>query len=169
MVINMQVEKIVVGLLQENCYIVTKNDKTIIIDPGADGAKIIDYTKNKNVVGILVTHHHFDHIGALREIEEYFGLKENGNISGFNFETIKTPGHTSDSVCYYFKDEKILFSGVFLFLNSIGRTDLPTGSDIAMQNSLELIKKYPDDIVVYPGHGESTILGYEKNNFKFYY
>ena len=85
------------------------------------------------------------------------------------FEIIKTPGHTSDSVSYYFPEDKVLFAGDFLFLNSIGRTDLPTGNDMEMQKSLELISKYPDDIVVYPGHGETTTLGYEKENFKYYY
>ena len=63
----------------------------------------------------------------------------------------------------------VMFVGDFIFLNSIGRTDLPTGNDMEMQKSLELISKYPDDIVVYPGHGETTTLGYEKENFKYYY
>ncbi len=164
----MQIERIVVGLLQENCYIVTKNNKTIIIDPGAEADKIIDATKGKNVVGILITHHHFDHIGALKDIEEYFHLKETLNVKGFNYEIIKTPGHSNDSVCYYFKDDEVLFSGDFLFYKTIGRTDLPTGSDKDMHQSLELISKYPDNIKVYPGHGPSTILGDEKVYFRLY-
>lgn len=165
----MIIDKVVVGPLAENCYIVTKNEKTIIIDPGDEAQKIIDVAKDKNVVGVLITHHHFDHIGALKNIEKYFNIKESREIEGFNYEIIKTPGHTSDSVSYYFPEEKVLFAGDFLFLNSIGRTDLPTGNDMEMQKSLELISKYPDDIVVYPGHGETTTLGYEKENFKYYY
>lgn len=164
----MQIEKLVVGELQANCYIVTKNNKTIIIDPGDEANKIINATKDKNVVGILVTHHHFDHIGALQEIEDYFHLKESLNIDGFNYEIIKTPGHTDDSVCFYFKDDKVLFSGDFIFYKSIGRTDLPTGSIQKMHQSLELISKYPDNIKVYPGHGPSTILGNEKRYFNLY-
>ena len=165
----MIIDKVVVGSLEENCYIVTKSNKTIIIDPGADANKIIEIAKDKNVVGVLITHHHFDHIGALKNIEEYFNIKESREIEGFNYEIIKTPGHTSDSVSYYFPEDKVLLAGDFLFLNSIGRTDLPTGNDMEMQKSLELISKYPDDIVVYPGHGETTTLGYEKENFKYYY
>ena len=165
----MIVEKIVVGYLEENCYIVTKNNKTIIIDPGDEASKIINVAKNKNVVGILVTHHHPDHIGALKEIEEYYNLKETKEVESFDFKVINTSGHTKDSVSYYFPKEKVLFVGDFLFLNSIGRTDLPTGSDIEMQASLELISKYPDDVIVYPGHGEATTLGHEKNNFRYYY
>ena len=80
-----------------------------------------------------------------------------------------TPGHTSDSKCFYFKCEKVLFSGDFLFYHTIGRTDLPSGSDIDMIKSLEKISKYPDDLIVYPGHGPKTKLGVEKNNFKYYY
>lgn len=164
----MEIEIVVVGELQANCYIVTKNNKTIIIDPGDDAKKIIDAAKDKNVVGILVTHHHFDHIMALKDIENYFQVKEALNIPGFNIEVIKTTGHTDDSVCYYFKDDKVLFSGDFIFYRTIGRTDLPTGSDKEMKHSLELISKYPDDLKVYPGHGISTILGEEKKYFKLY-
>ena len=164
----MQIERIVVGELQENCYIVTKNNKTIIIDPGDEANKIIETTKEKNVVGILVTHHHFDHIGALKEIEDYFHLKESLNVTGFDYEIIKTPGHTDDSVCYYFKDDEVLFSGDFIFYKTIGRTDFPTGSNEKMHQSLELISKYPDSIKVYPGHGPSTILGDEKVYFRLY-
>ena len=164
----MQIERIVVGELQENCYIVTKNNKTIIIDPGDEANKIIDAVKDKNVVGILVTHHHFDHIGALKEIEDYFHLKETLKVEGFDYEIIKTPGHTDDSVCYYFKDDGVLFSGDFIFYKTIGRTDFPTGSDNDMHQSLELISKYPDNIKVYPGHGPSTILGDEKVYFRLY-
>ena len=69
----------------------------------------------------------------------------------------------------YFKNEKVMFTGDFLFYRSIGRTDLDTGSDIDMIKSLEKISKYPDDIVIYPGHGPKSTLGREKNNFKYYY
>ena len=165
----MKIDRVIVGSLEENCYIVTKNNKTIIIDPGDEAEKIIAACQNKNVVGVLITHHHFDHIGALKEIENYFKIKESKIIDGFNYQVIEVPGHSSDSVVYYFKDDKVMFVGDFIFLNSIGRTDLSSGSAKEMIKSLELIKNYPDDIVLYPGHGDFTTLGYEKSNFKYYY
>lgn len=165
----MKIDRVIVGALEENCYIVTKNNKTIIIDPGDEAEKIIAACQNKNVVGVLITHHHFDHIGALKEIENYFKIKESKMIEGFNYQVIEVPGHSSDSVVYYFKDDKVMFVGDFIFLNSIGRTDLPSGSSKEMIESLELIINYPDDIVLYPGHGDFTTLGYEKSNFKYYY
>ena len=123
----------------------------------------------KNVVEIIVTHHHFDHVGALDEIKKYFKLEENVKSGMFNYEVIETSGHTSDSRSIYFKNEKVMFTGDFLFYRSIGRTDLDTGSDIDMIKSLEKISKYPDDIVIYPGHGPKTSLGKEKQNFKYYF
>lgn len=164
----MEINRVIVGSLEENCYIVTKNNQTIIIDPGDEAQNIINACTNKNVVGVLITHHHFDHIGALKEIEDYFNIKE-GNCPNIGFEIIKNSGHSKDSVSYYFKEEKVIFCGDFIFQNSIGRTDLETGSDIEMIKSLKNINKYPDDLVLYPGHGEKTTLGHEKNNFKYYY
>ena len=164
----MKIETLVVGMLQENCYIVTINDYSIIIDPGDETQRIIDACKDKNVKEILITHHHFDHIGALKELEEYFGIKENNCTNLFDYEIIKTPGHTSDSVTYYFLSENVMFTGDFNFFHTIGRCDLPTGNIKEMSNSLMLISKYPDNICIYPGHGPKTNLGIEKNNFKYY-
>lgn len=164
----MKIETLVVGMLQENCYIVTVGDNSFIVDPGDEADRIIDACKGKNIKEILITHHHFDHVGALEKLEQYFGLKENVSSNLFNYEVIKTLGHTIDSVTYYFPDEKVMFTGDFVFFHTIGRTDLPTGSDEDMVKSLELISNYPDDIEVYPGHGPKTNLGKEKSNFKYY-
>ena len=60
-----------------------------------------------------------------------------------------------------------MFTGDFLFKQTVGRTDLPTGSQKEMENSLKKIKDYPDDIIIYPGHGQKTNLKYEKKNNYF--
>lgn len=163
------IKRVVVGSLEENCYIVTINNKSLIIDPGDDARKIIEACNNLNIVGILITHHHFDHIGALNKIEKYFNLKESKAVDGIDFEIIKNPGHSVDSVSYYFKNYKVMFVGDFIFNGSIGRTDLPTGNLNDMLNSLKKISNYPDDIIIYPGHGLRTTLGKEKLNFKNYF
>lgn len=165
----MIVDKIKVGPLRTNCYIVTNNKKTIIIDPGDEAKKIIRACDGLNVVGILVTHHHYDHVGALKEIEEYYKVKASKQIDGFDFKIIKTPGHTMDSISYYFENEGILFCGDFIFYHTIGRTDLPTSSDKDMKESLEMISKLPDDTIIYPGHGINTTIGEEKQFFSYYY
>lgn len=155
----MQIETIPVGYLQANCYLVTKNNKTIIIDPGDESSKIINHCIGKNIVGILVTHHHFDHIGALEEIEKHYKLKHNPKmIEDFSYQVLETPGHTKDSICFYFEKEQTLFSGDFIFYHTIGRWDLESGSFKDMQSSIHKILTYPSNIKIYPGHGESTTL-----------
>ncbi len=163
----MQIEMIKVGELRTNCYIVTKNEETIIIDPGDEFQKIQEKCQNKNVVGILVTHHHYDHIGALKQLEEYYNLKHN-TFNNWNIKIIPSPGHASDLVCFYFKDDKILFSGDFIFYHTIGRYDLEGSNFIDMKKSIQNIITYPIDTIVYPGHGKSTTLKEEIPYLKEY-
>lgn len=81
------------------------------------------------------------------------------------FTVIHTPGHTKGSCCYYMKNEGILFSGDTLFLESIGRTDLPTGNDSLIIQSLnEKVLTLPQEVKVFPGHGPATDVGYEREN-----
>lgn len=173
----MQIECVIVGDYRTNCYILSINNDCIIIDPGDEYDKIKNKIENKNILAILITHRHFDHIGALNQIinnqnikiYDYSNLVEaEYKINNFVFQVLYTKGHTNDSVTYYFEKEKIMFTGDFLFENSVGRTDMPTGDYNEMLKSIDLIKKYDDDIIVYPGHGNRTKLGLEKiNNFWF--
>lgn len=80
-------------------------------------------------------------------------------------KVIATPGHTKGSVCYYIEDNQLLISGDTLFFESYGRTDFPTGSDVQLEQSIEmLLSTLPYDVVVYPGHGIKTTIGYERKN-----
>ncbi len=162
----MKIKKIVVGELQTNCYLLFKNNQSLIIDPGDDGDKISQLIGNKKVEGILITHSHFDHIGAVSFLQEKYqclvysknNLKEQRyQINSFHFEVIFTPGHTSDSLSYFF-DNQYLFTGDLLFKGTVGRCDLPTGDFKTLMNSLDKIKKYPLSTKIYPGHGEETRL-----------
>ncbi|MBQ6841378.1 MAG: MBL fold metallo-hydrolase [Bacilli bacterium] len=166
----MQVETLVLGQLSTNCYLIKKGKDVLIIDPADDALAIISACNGYNVVGILVTHHHFDHIGALNELEKNYDLTHNFfDIPTFDFEVIKTPGHTDDSISFYFKQEKLLFSGDFIFKEAVGRCDFPESSEADMIESLNMISTYPDDIIIYPGHGPITTLKDEKQNFKYYF
>lgn len=90
-------------------------------------------------------------------------------ILGFKIKVLATPGHTKGSCCYYFEDDDILISGDTLFEESIGRTDLPTGSISELKRSLtEKLAPLPDDTKVFPGHGGSTTIGHERDYNPFW-
>lgn len=172
----MEIKTIITGVLDENCYVLINDKECLVIDPGDDYPKIKEVVGANKVLGVLITHSHFDHIGALRnfltkrsiKIFKKSSLTENKyTIGNFNFECLYTPGHSKDSVSFYFKDEKAMFVGDFIFKESVGRSDLPGGDINELKESLEKIKKYDDDITLYPGHGEKTTLKYEKENNEF--
>ena len=78
-----------------------------------------------------------------------------------DIEVIHTPFHTKGSVCYYFVNNKLLFTGDTLFKNSIGRDDLPNADPRKTYESLGKIKVLPKECKIYPGHGSNTVLGNE--------
>lgn len=85
-------------------------------------------------------------------------------IAGMTCQAIATPGHTIGSGCYYFEKGGFLLSGDTLFAESVGRTDLPTGSMSMLVRSIkEKLFALPNETKVYPGHGEGTTIGYEKS------
>lgn len=170
----MEINTVVVGSLDTNCYILRKDNNVLVIDPAGDIDKINKVIGESKVTGVLVTHNHFDHIGALSYFDkdvvyDYNKLEEKKyNIASFKFKVIYTPGHTSDSISYYFEDVNSLFSGDFIFYECIGRCDLPTGDIDVMNKSIDKIKKYPKDMIIYPGHGKSTTLEHEIDNNIFF-
>ena len=82
-------------------------------------------------------------------------------IGPFAIQTIATPFHTGGSLCYYLKDEGILFSGDTLFRLSIGRSDLPGSCPRFQRESLAKLKALPLATKVYPGHGKPTEIAFE--------
>lgn len=173
----MDIKKILTGPLEENCYVLIKNGNCLVIDPGDDYPKIKEVIGDNKVLAVLLTHSHFDHIGALRNFLTKKSVKifkksntqeKEYQIGDFTFHCIYTPGHSSDSISFYFKEENVMFVGDFIFKGSIGRCDLPTGSMEEMKKSLERIKEYNDDILIYNGHGEDTTLGEEKANNPYF-
>ncbi len=208
----MKIEKIVSGYASSNTYFISKENDVIVVDPclemNQNATKLLNRIEGKNVLGILITHGHFDHISGIdaivektqckvyvpkEELEwlnnpglnlstmipEHVAIKaeltpiEEGplTIGDFNFEVIKTTGHTAHSVSFIL-DEHI-FDGDFIFENSVGRMDLPTGSEKTMKESIiQFIKEYgEEDYHLYPGHGNKTTLQQEikHNPFIQYY
>ena len=165
----MKIKCIKVGILATNCYILEFDGKCLIIDPGDDFEKIKSNIDCK-VVGVLLTHKHFDHLGALEEVLNYYNvfcfsfenLIEGDNIiENIKFKVIFNPGHTMDSVSYLF--DNYLFCGDFIFEGTIGRCDLGGNFDL-MKNSIKQILKSEINYKLYPGHGNYTFLNLEKDS-----
>lgn len=191
----MKIETIVGGNLESNGYIIydLNGKEGYIIDPGYNPDRFIKFINEKNIklLGILLTHHHYDHIGAVDKIRSFTGCKvfihindadmlkkdvdvmlENGHkfiLGDETIEVIHTPGHTRGSVCFYCCKSRIAFTGDTIFNVDLGRTDLEDGSEREMVKSIrEIISKWENDIRVYPGHGDSANMKYvRKNNFEF--
>ena len=144
---------------------------------------------------ILLTHAHVDHISAVGYVAKALNapvvLDKNDcdlynspnnalppfisaakdlpatieNIADADFEIIRTPGHTTGGVCYYFKTLPALFSGDTLFAQSVGRTDLPGGDHQVLIDSINSqLMVLPEDLSVYAGHGPATTIGNEKQH-----
>ena len=81
---------------------------------------------------------------------------------GFQIQVLHTPGHTQGGVCFYLAEQKLAIVGDTLFRESVGRTDLPGGSQPALVNSIrQVLYALPADTVAIPGHGPSTTIGHE--------
>ncbi len=170
----MKIKQITEGYLNNNTYILEKDNNVLIIDPAAPIDEI-EKELEGSLVGIIITHYHFDHITSLDDLVNKYNVKvydinnlsEGKNtIKNFSFIMLKTPGHTSDSISLLFDNN--LFTGDFIFASDIGRTDLPTGDFSEMQKSIAKVLKYPDDLIIYPGHEETTTLLKERANLESY-
>ena len=107
----MQVKSIKVGNLETNCYILSENGNSIVIDPGDEFIKIKPLLEENRLIAVLLTHRHPDHTGALSDIVKFYGcpVYDRNNLEerrydfcGIHVEVLYTPGHTSESSCYYF-------------------------------------------------------------------
>jgi len=100
--------------------------------------------------------------------ETFLQDKEIIEFGGHKIEAIFAPGHSPGHLCYYIADQKILIGGDVLFQNSIGRTDLPGGDHQTLLNSIQKrIYRLPENVEVYPGHGPTTTIGFEKKTNPF--
>lgn len=98
-------------------------------------------------------------------VDKLFDDDAEFELGNKKIKVIHTAGHTEGGVCYLI--DNILFSGDTLFYGTYGRVDLPFGDEKKMVESLKRLFTLSDDIVVYPGHGESTTVGNEKNRYSF--
>ena len=103
---------------------------------------------------------------SIGECDIFIKDNESFTLGTIELKTILAPGHTPGSICFHFDD--ILISGDVLFYRGVGRTDLFGGSYETLLNSLKELFKLPESTKVYPGHGEFTTIGEEKEENPFF-
>jgi hydroxyacylglutathione hydrolase len=177
----MIIKMLKVGGLRTNCYIVADKPggEALVIDPGDEAKVILPELHGLTVKLIVLTHGHYDHVGAVAALKKETGAEAAGHfgdrwmfqtdrelkdsemitIGQLTFQVIHTPGHSAGGLCLYTPGH--LFSGDTLFYRTYGRTDLKGGSEQAMVDSLSCLAKLPPETVVHPGHGRETTIGDE--------
>lgn len=188
----MKIRKIPVEMLQENCYFVSdENGETAVIDPGDEADRLLGLLQSGGLTPccILLTHGHFDHVGAAAALAERYhcpvylheadralparltggplpqtrALHEGDELAvgALRFRVLETPGHSAGSVSLLCGDA--LFSGDTIFAGgSWGRTDFPGGSEPALRTSLRRLAALPPQTRVFPGHGPETTIAAER-------
>ena len=197
---------------QENTYLVIKDGKCIIIDPGNyydnENTQIKNFIEENFLTPlfILITHVHIDHVLGIKylsdeylidtyipksELDFHYNMINYASMFGFEkyghqnnvkliddsskltfleipIEILSLPGHSPGHLGFYFREDKLCFSGDVLFKNSIGRTDLPGGSyDVLIKSIKNKLFLLGDDDIVFPGHGPKTTIYEEKKNNPF--
>lgn len=102
-------------------------------------------------------------IDEIKKPDEYLSEESDLKLGNENIKCLFTPGHTPGEFCLYSESNKICITGDVLFQQSIGRTDLWGGNYEQLLESIKIkLLNLPDDVVIYPGHGESSTIGEEK-------
>jgi hydroxyacylglutathione hydrolase len=210
---GLDVRMLTVGPIQENAYIVAAagSARAVIVDPGDEAERLLAEAVELGVKieAILVTHCHFDHIGAVAAVARATGAPvycpetersmladipswtppgfgpfesyeadhtvaggERLGLAGLDIEVLFTPGHSPGHVTYAISAgaaaERALLSGDVLFQGSVGRVDLPGGDWNVLERSIgSLVRAFPAQTAVYPGHMGATTLGRELDTNPF--
>jgi hydroxyacylglutathione hydrolase len=183
--------KLAVGPYDTNCYLLTCpiTGESIIVDPAAEGERILQEVGGTPVKYILLTHAHPDHVGALAEVRETTGAPlgvhpadarrfgvdaaisdldlADGDVLEWGdcqLRVVHTPGHTPGSVCLML-DERVLV-GDTIFPGGPGHSESPKAFEQILTTLQEVVFTWPDETELHPGHGAATTVGQERPAFE---
>lgn len=187
---NIKIIKLELGPFGTNAYIVVckATGDSVLVDAPAEAGQILRQLDNTNPRYILITHSHFDHIGALGELKGKLRIPvalhpfdanklqhspdielNEGDIVNVGLLAIRvlhTPGHTPGSVCFLVG--RYLLSGDTIFPGGPGKTGTPADFKEIVKSIETKILVLPDNTEIFPGHGATTILENEKKAFAIF-
>ncbi len=184
-------ERLIVGMLQTNCFLYGDNStkEIAIFDPGGNANEIIQFIESQEYhpIGIIFTHEHWDHTKSAKKIAKHFQIpiyaskhikKKNLNITQYLgqkdrliignliLDILESPGHSSGGLIFIDYKFKYIFVGDTIFAQSIGRTDLSGGSEKVLMDSIKKNilenENVDDSFQIMTGHGPITTVGNEK-------
>jgi glyoxylase-like metal-dependent hydrolase (beta-lactamase superfamily II) len=174
-----RVRKFSVGDWDNNVYLIGCEGQGLIVDGADDHERILSEAMGLEVVGIVQTHNHPDHTGALRQLVDALGVPVYAHrddempvpanpiddmgvllVGGQELRAFHTPGHTPGSMCYLIGDH--LFTGDTLFPGGPGATGRDPDRFAAIMAGLDRLIELPDETRVSPGHGLDTTIGRER-------
>ena len=173
-----------VGPWPMNAYVLVcpRTRQSVLIDPGADPDALVEMLKDTTPIAIVLTHTHFDHVGALAEMRARLDVPlllhrgphaddlvldadrwlEDGDTLEVGEHTLRvyfTPGHTADQICIATDGEPRIIVGDTIFEGGPGKTESADNLQTTLKTLREVILRWPDDAICYPGHGPSFRLG----------
>lgn len=183
----LRIERVKTAPFGTNAYIIVceATGESVLIDAPGDADIILDRLEGTNPICILLTHRHMDHTGVLQRLKDELNipvaahladagslpveaemLLEDGNIVSFGnvtLDVLHTPGHTPGSLC--FLTGNILLAGDTIFPGGPGKTGSPDDFRQIVESLKQKILALPDDVKIYPGHGEPTTVKKAKEEF----
>ena len=186
----MRISRLRLGPWETNAYVVVcaVTKESLVVDAPAEAASIVGELKGTAPKYVLLTHNHLDHIGALAELRNKLkvpfgchpldasglesppelGLRggEELPLGRLKLVVIHTPGHTRGSLCFRLSGH--LISGDTIFPGGPGNTRSSGDFKEIVRSLKDRVFALPDDTVVYPGHGEPTVLKSEKEQFALF-
>ncbi len=173
-----------VGPWSLNAYVLIcpTTRQSMLIDPGAEPHTLRDMLAGTQPKAILITHSHPDHIGALDTMRKHFNIPimahpgrsisdspiradqwlSHGDqmaLGQFLLHVYHTPGHTEDQICFAVHDSNIILVGDTIFEGGPGRTWSAQGFRQTLKTLANIVLRWPDEVVCYPGHGPHFKLG----------